>query len=98
LVAWTDIGLCLRHRIALNGGGLCRKKGAKMPKSALLTIKIAVAITVLTLAGIGILGVCHVIPREELLELILRTLAVMGILTAASLAVACLMGAGRKQP
>jgi hypothetical protein len=83
----------LSHRV------LCRKKGAKkMPKSALLTIKIAVAITVLTLAGIGILGVCHVIPREELLELILRTLAVIGILTAASIAVAYLMGAGRKQP
>ena len=68
-----------------------------MPKSVFLTIKFGVAITVLTLAGFGILGLCNIIAREELRELTLRTLAVIGILTAASVVVAFVMSAGRNR-
>lgn len=62
-----------------------------MSKTTSLTLKIAGMVAVLLLALIAILLVMDVIPREAVKEVTVKTVLVIGIVTAASLVIGLLV-------
>ena len=62
-----------------------------MAKTTTVTLKIAGVAAVLLLALIGILLVLDVIPREAVKEVTVKTMLVIGIVTAASLIIGLLV-------
>ena len=62
-----------------------------MAKTTTVTLKIAGVVAVLLLALIGILLVLDVIPREAVKEVTVKTMLVIGIVTAASLIISLLV-------
>lgn len=68
-----------------------------MPKALPVTLKIAGVSAVLLLALFATLFVLDVIPREVLRESLVKVMVILGILTAACLVVAAILGAGKKE-
>jgi len=62
-----------------------------MAKTTTVTLKIAGLVAVLLLALIAILLVLDVIPREAVKEVTVKTLLIIGIVTAASLIIGLLV-------
>lgn len=62
-----------------------------MAKTSTVTLKIAGVVAVLLLTLIAILLVLDVIPREAVKEVTVKTMLVIGIVTAASLVIGLLV-------